>query len=176
VGVPLGREHNPRTSESEVLIAVRLGDRVFDLDAEAAMVWSQGLFFPRRQDLADHAKCQGIEGDPVGKMVTAGLMRACDPGCTDLALVPLGIAVGNSAQTPDVFDIGLGRDRPIGVDPLTFAVWSSSYWGRSLQTVCAEVVQQTDVNAEDLAMHVLNQSEELLGTLFWLDLAHGDRR
>lgn len=156
------------------MIAVRLGGRIFDLDAEAATVWSQGLFFPRRQDLADSAKRQGIEGDPIEKLIAAGLMRACDLGCADLALIPLGIAVGNSSQTSDVFDIGIGRDRPIGVDPLTFAVWSSSYWGRSLQSVCAEVVQPMDVNADDLAMHVLDQSEELLGTVFWLDLAQGD--
>jgi hypothetical protein len=176
VGVPLGREHNPRTSDSEALIGVRLGDRIFDLDAEAAMVWSQGLFFPRRQDLAGHAKRQGIEGDPIEKLIAAGLMRASDINCSDLALIPLGIAVGNSPQTLNVFDIGIGRDRPMGVDPLTFAVWSSSYWGRSLKTVCVEVVQKMDVNAQDLAMHVLNQSEELLGTVFWLDLAQGGRR
>jgi hypothetical protein len=173
IGVPLGREHDPRSRDNEILTTVRLGDHVFDLDDEATTLWSQGLRFLERRDLAEQAKRHGIEGDPVAMLMSSGLVRALDQSCIDLALVPLGVAIGNRADAPGTFEINVGAQRPVGVDSLVFAVWSASYWGRSLRAACKDVAQISGLSVEAVAMHVLNQCEELLGNIFWLDIAAG---
>ena len=174
VGVPLGVEHDPRPGSGPAESTIRFGTTFFQLDNEAILLWTQGLRAPTVGELRSEAAEAGIAGDPVADLLESRLLRRVDESCRDLALIPLGVAIGNTPQTPAVYEIQIGRGRPIGVDSLVFAAWSGSYGGRSLRTACQAAAEANGMSTDTVVLHVLGQCGEFLGLIFLFDAARGE--
>lgn len=169
VGWPLGFQVDVGSGDvPERPYVVRRGSRFIDLPESAYRIWTLAFGGASRQELITAAELDGL--DDAGEIVAA-LFRAetlveldDDPLGNerlfeDLRLLPIGVVEGNSAESPNEFNIALpGLGLRAVVDFRVYRVYSLSDGARSIAEACRRLAQEaSDLEAPVDPRYVIGQ-------------------
>ncbi|MGH3095095.1 MAG: hypothetical protein ACRDMV_03745 [Streptosporangiales bacterium] len=176
VGLNMGEDCTARDPDDDPDAArwlVHHGTNWAELDPEESAAYLAAFNERERQERGElnrhslarllRASDRSAEPEPaIDRLLDRGLLVEYDPETgpfeqlfRGLQLFPLGHGLGNTAEHPGRYRIGIAGAPELWVGPEVYAIWSYSLTGRSLWDACADLAEGAD---EDL-----QEGEEPLG-------------
>lgn len=171
VGLPLGYDHSLGVPEDhpDTFFHVHLGLEYEDLTLEEFVAWGAAFADPVRHGRLEvtrahlEERLRTAEGDDrmaepgpvVERLLERGLLVEFEPAEGPLEelfravqVFPLGDGMGNTAERPDMYHIGVSGESQVSVPPELYAIWSYAMTCGSLWEACVALAEGAD---EDLA-------------------------